>query len=66
MSELKKCPFCGETEPVRLVVAKGEDGWRDRYFVLCNYEDGGCGTESGWYHSKIEAIEAWNRRAEDK
>lgn len=64
MIELKSCPFCGETEPVRLIVSPGKDGWRDRYFVLCNYEDGGCGAESGWYHSQIEAIGAWNRRAD--
>ena len=60
--KLKKCPFCGETEAVKIIVRKGKDGWRDRYSVLCDYESGGCGAESGWYHSEIETVEAWNRR----
>ena len=57
---LKKCPFCG-TEPTE-IVRKGKDGWRDRFAVLCDYEHGGCGAESGWYHYREEAADAWNRR----
>lgn len=63
--ELKPCPFCGESEPVRMMVRAGKDGWRNRYFILCEYDNGGCGASSGWYHSKEEALESWNRRAED-
>ena len=59
--KLKPCPFCGN-EPT-LIVYRGKDGWRDRYAVLCRYDDGGCGAESGWYHYEEETIEAWNRRA---
>ena len=59
-TKLKPCPFCGN-EPT-IIVRKGKDGWRDRYSVLCDYEHGGCGAESGWYHYESEAIEAWNRR----
>lgn len=66
MTELKPCPFCGERESVRQIVRRGKDGWRDRYSVLCDYEDGGCGAESGWYHYEIEAIEAWNSRVENE
>lgn len=63
MSEkLKLCPFCGFTATVG--VYYGKNGWRDRYFVMCRYDEGGCGAESGLYHYKEEAIEAWNRRAE--
>lgn len=62
MDELKPCPFCGEEG--KIIVRKGKDGWRDRYSVLCDYEDGGCGAESGWYHYEAEAIEAWNRRTD--
>ena len=63
MSELKPCPFCGNDSPM-FITMHGKDGWRDRFCVLCNYSDGGCGAESGWYHYVAEAIDAWNRRAE--
>ena len=58
--KLKPCPFCGN-EPT-IIVRKGKDGWRDRYSVLCDYEHGGCGAESGWYHYETEAVESWNKR----
>ena len=62
MSEaLKPCPFCGGDPTIR--VFKGKDGWRDRYAVICRYDEGGCGAEGGLYHYEEEAIEAWNRRA---
>ena len=57
---MKPCPFCGK-EPT-LTTYEGKDGWRDRYGVLCRYDEGGCGAESGLYHSKEEAIDCWNRR----
>lgn len=63
-TKLKPCPFCGN-EPT-IVVRKGKDGWRDRYSILCDYEHGGCGAESGWYHYKSEAIESWNHRVSEK
>jgi Lar family restriction alleviation protein len=59
-TKLKPCPFCGGEGTV--IIRKGKNGWRDRYAVLCDYEHGGCGSESGWYHYESEAIEAWNRR----
>lgn len=62
--ELKPCPFCGEKDAVRMMMREGKDGWRNRFFVLCEYDNGGCGAESGWYHYREEAAEAWNRRAE--
>ena len=65
MSEetLKPCPFCGGEATIRIF--KGKDGWRDRYAILCRYDEGGCGAESGLYHYMSEAIEAWNRRVTD-
>ena len=30
MYEMKQCPSCGETGPVKIVIRKGKDGWRDR------------------------------------
>lgn len=62
-NSLKHCPFCGETESVRMLIRKGKDGWRDRFFVRCEYDNGGCGAESGWSHSEKEAADSWNRRA---
>ena len=63
MAEMKPCPFCGELLTPRIVCRIGRNGWRDRWCVPCEYGDGGCGAESGWYYSQDEAIEAWNRRA---
>ena len=65
MEKLKPCPFCGEYGSVRLMTRHGKDGWRDRFYVLCEYDSGGCGASGGWYHTKEEAIEAWNRRADN-
>jgi Lar family restriction alleviation protein len=62
--ELKPCPFCGNEPTIRIF--KGKDGWRDRYAVICRYDEGGCGAESGLYHYESEAIEAWNRRVKDE
>ena len=64
MEELRRCPFCGHEPTIRIF--KGKDGWRDRYAVICRYDEGGCGAESGLYHYEAEAIEAWNRRASDE
>lgn len=65
IARLKPCPFCGNDDPT-IRIFKGKDGWRDRYAVLCNYDEGGCGAESGVYHSEAEAIESWNRRVGEK
>lgn len=60
--ELSGCPFCGGDNSVVLLVKFGRDGWRDRYFVRCDYDLGGCGAEGGWRHSPHEAIAVWNMR----
>lgn len=62
MSELMPCPFCGQHGAVHIVKYKGKDGFRNRYSVLCDYTDGGCGGCGGMYHSEVEAIVAWNMR----
>ena len=61
MTDIIHCPFCGFKEP-HVTVHPGADGFRDRYSVLCDYQDGGCGADGPWYHSRVEAIWAWNRR----
>ncbi|MGN0444222.1 MAG: hypothetical protein ACI4F5_06380 [Acutalibacteraceae bacterium] len=33
--------------------------------VVCNVNKGGCGASSGYYPTKKEAIEAWNRRVDN-
>lgn len=35
--KLKACPFCGYRERVFVTVRLGQDGWRDSYYVLCDY-----------------------------
>ena len=56
MSELKPCPFCGgEAEAY---VSPAKDGWN---YVFCKK----CQTSVDNYDTAAEAIEAWNRRAND-
>ena len=58
--KLEPCPFCGAIPTIRIF--KGKDGWRDRYAVICRYDEGGCGAESGLFHYEEEAVDAWNQR----
>ena len=55
MAELKPCPFCGGKD-LQVVNVYGED-----YYVDCQTCTT-CGPSADTYE---EAIEAWNRRAED-
>ena len=59
-TELKPCPFCGG----RACVRKNK-GIFETFNVYCMNED--CRVEpiTHSYYRKDEAIEAWNRRAED-
>lgn len=59
---LRACPFCGGLESVEIRYKPGEDGWRTRYFVLCDYDAGGCGAAGGERHSVAEAVDCWNER----
>jgi Lar family restriction alleviation protein len=56
MSELKKCPFCGD-ERHAVYPHQG------RFIVCCR----GCGVKLGFglYKTEQEAVEAWNKRADD-
>ena len=57
MQELKQCPFCGgEAEIVET-----------EYAVDVSCKDGNCRGYTDYLNSKTkkEAIEAWNRRAEN-
>ena len=54
--ELKPCQICGATDEVELVKI-GE-------WVLCRCNM--CDTKSGFYETEEDAINAWNRRADDE
>lgn len=61
---LKPCPHCGFENPhARKYV--GENDFPDKYAILCDYRDGGCGAESGHYHTLHEATLMWNKRTND-
>ena len=62
MAELKPCPFCGGA--VKIVLVGGGWFWKHKDFFNCG--DTPCPIR--WnhkYETEAEAIEAWNRRAED-
>lgn len=58
----RACPFCGMPDPTLMLVPPSEIGFRLRYFVLCDYNLGGCGGAGGMYHSPGEAWAAWDER----
>ena len=53
---MKDCPFCGSDD-----VDPRESMRETFHWVLCER----CGARTGEFHSEEEAIEAWNRRAEE-
>lgn len=67
--KLKPCPFCGRVD--KLVIWATETPFDDRrltnWRVSCDRsgDNTGCGGSSGAYLDRKEAIEAWNRRAND-
>ncbi len=56
--ELKPCPFCGGRD-LTIIDYIGIGG---AIYVLCH----SCGSSSGTYNTRNEAITAWNRRSEDE
>lgn len=62
--ELLPCPFCGHKAMLNIHEAdvKPFMYFTDRYAILCDYNDGGCGAEGAHRKDKDEAIELWNRR----
>lgn len=66
MNELKPCPFCGGIAFVEhWELSSPDEGWDDErydmYYITCSE----CESTTDEYRSKEEAIEAWNRRAEE-
>ena len=58
---IKSCPFCGS----KLVgcIGKYIGGITGE---IRTYSCANCGASSGWRESAIDAITAWNRRADDE
>ena len=56
MEKLKTCPKCGNHQ-LKFVT----NVMTTRTCVLCEE----CGEESNWCNTKNEAVEAWNRRADN-
>ena len=61
MAELKPCPFCGGEAFTVENLYYCEPGRVGLWTVECN----GCHATTFEYDSEQEAIEAWDRRAED-
>lgn len=62
MDELKPCPFCGEQAEVYETPSNG-------YTIVARHDDCCCFSNLMWgrgYETEEEAIEAWNRRANDE
>ena len=59
---IKACPCCGERIPVTLDDRAGFYSHELRQ-IVCREDRGGCGTRSGCFNTKREAVRAWNRRA---
>ena len=57
----KRCPFCGNPE-LQLITIPGKDGFRTKFAVRCNYDEGGCGGAGGIYNTPEEAVAMWNQR----
>ena len=62
---MKPCPFCGV---VPWGIQHHAPEWEPvQYYINC--ENNKCPVEdvrSGWFKSKEEAVEAWNRRVKDE
>lgn len=58
------CKFCGNIKSVR-IIDSNEAYERDEdypmYAVVCDLNNGGCGSTSGFRETITEAIELWNR-----
>ena len=65
MDKLRNCPFCGaKAEAVLKDVDERNSPWK----VVANHDDECVFSKMGWwddYESAEEAIEAWNRRADN-
>lgn len=54
--ELKPCPCCGGKAELR------HRPFDEDFFIKCEYQNWKCNTQTLYYETEEEAIEAWNRR----
>lgn len=62
-NKLLPCPFCGKTETA-IWELEGFEPFN--CCVFCDRTEGGCGAAGGFGETEDEAIEAWNRRANNE
>lgn len=58
MSELKRCPFCGEKAEIKQKYTKHDDVLKMGFKIKCTI----CLVETTVFIEKEEAIKAWNTR----
>ena len=58
MAKLKPCPFCGSVD-----VKVHNPYFTDNYYMVQCY---GCNCNTALYKTVNQAVEAWNRRAENE
>ena len=61
MDSIAPCTHCGGDGGIFTRPASSKVN-HDMYAVVCDYADGGCGAQSGWYLTEEDAVAAWNRR----
>lgn len=64
MTELKPCPFCGSEAVIIRGFSLGRYMYRLKYYVVCSPAFG-CGGRTFNFDTEQDAVEAWNRRADD-
>lgn len=64
--ELQKCPFCGKSVATIWTMSEAHqlkyDEDRERYTVVCSWDNGGCGATCGFHDSVHRAVSRWNTR----
>lgn len=74
LPHLTACPFCGKGHAAVLVSSNDmlreddEPYDTETFAVLCDASSpggpGGCGASGGYFHTKAQAVAAWNRRGQ--
>lgn len=60
------CPFCGETEHLRIDDASEKDSCCTGLGVICDATKGGCGATGGYAPTKEEAVTKWEKRKKNE